>query len=280
MSQAGEQDPTVTNRYQAGTIIADGYVAVDSTKINSFGGGVAVGKNLTVGTVSTLGDNGVGVIELANATTIPSTNPVGGALIYATGSGTYTRDSNGDVWPTASPATNGGVVNGAISQTLPITQAINSTATVSQTLVIASCFISGGYSVGHIGFVTSTTAASSPTHWWTALLDKNYTQLAHSADQLTGAIVASTWFPLAMVTPFVTTYSGNYYLAVLIATSVTQPTLASGPSPIAAMVTGAGALSGLGGASSTGITAPGTDGVTVYSAPTATANVPFLYAAP
>lgn len=41
-----------------------------------------VANNVVVGSLGTLGDNGVGEIQLANATTVPTTNPTGGGVLY------------------------------------------------------------------------------------------------------------------------------------------------------------------------------------------------------
>lgn len=56
-------------------------------------------KNALVGSATALGDNGVGEIQLANATTVPTTNPTGGAVIYAsaTGAPVKLRDTAGKV---------------------------------------------------------------------------------------------------------------------------------------------------------------------------------------
>lgn len=52
-------------------------------------------RNLLVGANTALGDNGVGEIQLANAASIPSTNPTGGAAFYATGGQLATRNPQG-----------------------------------------------------------------------------------------------------------------------------------------------------------------------------------------
>jgi|SRR5579859_1081501 len=232
--------------------------------------------NLLIGAQTALGDNGNGELQLANTTSAPSTNPTGGALVYARNGGLLTRDPNGTVSTIISDPGGQGATTGAISESVPRIIVTTSAAPVSGTLYIQSTFIPAGISIGHIGFATGTTAASGPTHWWAALLDNTYKQQAHSTDQTTGAIAASTWFNLAMATPFVTTYTGTYYLALLIATSTTQPTiLQSSSTPAAQFWTGTGAPTPLpNGASTASLTAPGTDGTTTYAAPT-TASAPF-----
>lgn len=56
-------------------------------------------KNMLVGSSTALGDNGVGEIQIANATTVPTTNPTGGVTLYAsaTGAPLKIRDTAGKV---------------------------------------------------------------------------------------------------------------------------------------------------------------------------------------
>lgn len=92
----------------------DGVLAADSTNKNLYtriggawyyvpvttGGVFPVGTNLIVGGTASLGDNGSGEIQLTNATTVPTTNPTGGSLIYgesATTTPIKMRDVSGNV---------------------------------------------------------------------------------------------------------------------------------------------------------------------------------------
>jgi hypothetical protein len=52
-------------------------------------------QNITVGAEAALGDNGVGEIQLANAGTVPTTNPTGGITLYASGGNGYYRNPSG-----------------------------------------------------------------------------------------------------------------------------------------------------------------------------------------
>jgi hypothetical protein len=262
-----------------GNLTVTGNQAVSGTETVS--GNAAFALNTLVGSTTALGDNGIGEIQIANATSVPTTNPTGGAVLYATGGGAFYRDSAGDVWPVPSPATTGGFTSASITESCQYTQAANSIAPDSGTLTIASVFLTAGQAIGHLGMVTSTTAATNPVHWWLAILDNTYKLVATTADQLTGAIAASTWFSIATTATYTATYTGRYYLGVMIANSAgAQPTLCSGPLPAAAMITGTGASTPLlGGKSATALTAIGTVGTTVYAAPNAAANTPFMYAA-
>lgn len=177
------------------------------------------------------------------------------------------------------PASVYGVGSSSLAQTIPTYAASTSAAPVSGTLYVQAVFLPAGVNVKKIGFATGTTAASGPTHWWVALLDSSYKQQAHSADQATGALAASTWQNLTLATPYTTTYSGTYYLALMVATSTTQPTiLQAGSAPAAQFITGTGAPTPLpNGASTASLTTPGTDGTTTYTAPAAASAPFFLY---
>jgi len=168
---------------------------------------------------------------------------------------------------------------GALAETIPAYAATTAFTPTSGDLYIWAVHLGSGVSVGHVGFVTTTTAGATLNHWWTCLLDSTYTVRAASADQTSGAIGASTWFSLAMATAYTTTYSGLYYLGVMISDNAgTQPTLCgTSAGPLIAMMTGTGHPgSMLGGQSSTSQTAAPAVG-TVMTAPTATAAVPYLY---
>lgn len=243
-------------------------------------GNQTISGNLTVGSGTPTGDNGKGELQLAYANPVPTTNPSGGVAIYATDShGLFMRDNNGTVSSLLGNAQTSATTEGAVAETMHTYTASGSSSPASGTLYIQKVFIPAGKTVANIGFVTSTTAATGPTHWWAALLDNNYKQIAHSADQLTAAIPASTWQNLPMTAPVNITRTGTYYLAVMIA-ATTPPTLACATTaPLTVFVTGANAPTPFpNGASTSGLTAPGTDGSTVYAAPTATSAPYYLYA--
>lgn len=237
-------------------------------------------NNIEIGSTVPLGDNGIGEIQLANATTVPTTNPVGGALVYAVGGGVFHRDPSGAVNALISSSRAGVAMPGAIAETGNRFAATTAFTPVSGTLYIYSILLVAGESVGHIGFCTGATAANGPTHWWAALLDNGYKQQAHSADQLSTALPGSTWQNLAMVTPFMAAYTGTYYLSLMVTTTTTQPTVVGNTGIAAAQfITGANVPTPLvNGLSSTAQTVPGTDGVTIFATPTAAAQTMYMYA--
>lgn len=170
---------------------------------------------------------------------------------------------------------------GAIAETCHRYTASNTMSPASGTLYLMSTGLTIGQVVGHIGFGNGTTATTAASHWWLCLLDSSYTLCAHTADQLTTNVAASTWYALATVASYTATYTGQYYLGLMFAT-----TSGSQPTPVAPTFSAAGQfITGtnvptplLGGASSTGLTTPGTDGTTQYIAPTAAAGCAYMYA--
>ena len=247
---------------------------------NTVTGNLSVTGNETVsGTSSITGlvTDSAG-IKLPNIST-PAT-PSGATVLYSASGVPFVVDPNGGVWPLVAGGTASGGATSVIAETCHAYTASATATPTSGTLFIQRIFLSAGQSVGHIGFATGLTAANGPTHWWTALLDNGYKQQAHSADQTSTAIPASTWQNLAMATPYTATYTGAYFLAFTIVTSTTQPTLVSTTTvPNAAMINGSGALTPVpGGTSTAALTVPGTDNSTVYATPTAASNFYYLFA--
>jgi hypothetical protein len=266
------------------TVTATSYAATTTTVISggtlTMNGPIASSGNLIVGGTASLGDNGSGEIQLTNATSVPTTNPTGGGVIYARSGSVVHRDPNGRVSPLVSGPLSTGSTTNALAETVPRhSVSVVTTAFTSGNMIMSSVFIPAGISVGHIGFATGTTAGVTPTHWWAALLDNTFKQQAHSADQTSTALGASTWFNLAMATPFVTTYSGTYYLALVIAAGTVPSILQGSTTPAAQFWTGTSAPTPVPGGTSTttGLTTPGTDGTTTYGAPTAAAAPFYLY---
>ena len=220
-------------------------------------------------------------LSLPNAS-LPSA-PGSGVKLYAAGGGLFAVNVADAIWPLLNPSgSQGSPTTGAIAETIPLASVSTSGTPSSGVLTIQSIALEAGQSVGHIGFCTGTTATTNATHWWVALLDVAYTQQAHSADQGAVNLAASTWQSLAMVTPYVASYTGRFYLALMIAVSAgSVASILSGQNtPAAQLITGTGVPTPLvGGASTTALTTPGTDGSTVYIAPTAATPPYYLYAA-
>lgn len=230
-------------------------------------------------TLELTGGTMTGPLGLANAAAPAAV--AGTAVVYSASGAPWTVDPSGARRSMISPSVEQSAGSaGAICETSHRYTIAGTASPASGTLTIMAVSIAAGQSIGHIGWCTGSQAAVNPTHWWAALLDNTYTLQAHTADQLTAAMAASTWQLLPTVNPYVATYTGAYYLGLMVTTSTTQPSiLAPTFSPIIQLITGAnnpGPL--LGGPSSTSLTAPGTDGTTVYAAPTTITPALYMYA--
>lgn len=213
----------------------------------------------------------------------PAPAPVAGAsVLYSANGAPYAVDPSGVRHSMLSPSVEQSSSSAnAVCETSHRYTIAGTAQPASGTLVLMSVSMAAGQQIGHIGWCTGSQAAVNPVHWWACLLDSAFTLQAHTADQLTAPMPASTWQLLPTVAPYVSTYTGVYYLGLMVATSAgTQPSvLAPTFSPIIQLITGAnnpGPL--LGGPSTTGLTAPGTDGGTVYAAPTTVAQALYMYA--
>jgi hypothetical protein len=206
----------------------------------------------------------------------------GVATMYAANGTPYVVDPSGVRHSMISPSVEQSSASaGAVCETSHRYTIAGTAAPASGTLVVMSVSMAAGQSIGHIGWCTGSQAAVNPVHWWACLLDSTFTLRAHTADQLTAPMPASTWQLLPVVTPYVSTYTGVYYLGIMVATSAgTQPSiLAPTFSPIIQLITGAnnpGPI--LGGPSTASLTAPGTDGSTVYATPTTVTQALYMYA--
>jgi len=80
-----------TNLYRA----AASLLQTDQTFVS--GQSIRATSNLVVGASTVLGDNGVGELQLTNATTAPTTNPTGGVAVYSQAGVVKTRNPQGSV---------------------------------------------------------------------------------------------------------------------------------------------------------------------------------------
>jgi hypothetical protein len=108
----------------------------------------------------------------------------------------------------------------------------NAALLTSGTLSLHAIWLPAGLPVGHIFFMSGTTAAGTPTNYWFGLWDSSRRQLCLTANQLTAAWAANTGKSLAVAsslyaaaaTTFVTSYSGLYYVGIMVA-ATTVPSL-------------------------------------------------------
>lgn len=140
--------------------IGPGTATRDTTFGRAASGVGYVTNSLLVGSATDLGDNGVGEIKLANATTTPTTNPTGGLLAYSSAGLLNTRS------PSSLVQTVGGLVQ---SQTSTVTVSNTSTITALQSFTVPANDIAAGavYELTGFGvFSTSGTPNLTFTMLW------------------------------------------------------------------------------------------------------------------
>lgn len=113
-------------------------------------------KNVLVGSTSVLGDNGVGEIQLANATTAPTTNPTGGAVIYA---------NSASATPVLIRDTAGNVRSAADSFFVLATNPTFTSASQTATTVLLAVDASATYLMECQLIISNTTGSTTPS--WT-----------------------------------------------------------------------------------------------------------------
>ena len=132
---------------------------------------------------------------------------------------------------------NPAAITNVLGQTFPDWHATGTVyALTSGTTFLSRINIQAGVKITNIWF-HSGGAGSTITHMWAGLLDKTLVSpvlLANSPDTLAtvGTVAASTPISYTLTTPFTTTYSGLYYL-LLVITASTQPTWNCAPSQAA-----------------------------------------------
>lgn len=147
--------------------------------------------------------------------------------------------------------------SGAISETVPrVVCGGTAVSLASGTLQMQAIFLPKNVTVTSISF-RSTGAASTPTHWWFALLNSSRVYLRSTGDQTTTAWGATTTKTVNLSSTFVTTYEGLHYLGIMM-TGTTPTTLPA--STTTANIAGVAPI--LGGTSTTGLTTAQSDGVT------------------
>lgn len=145
-------------------------------------------KNALIGSSTALGDNGVGEIQLANATTVPTTNPTAGVTIYAesgSAAALKIRDTAGQVR---------GLVDGfaiaASNQTTTSTSQVASTALVIPVQANATYIMDASLLFNQTNAITfshSWTGPASATMVWGDIQTKTKIATITGTDTWTGS---------------------------------------------------------------------------------------------
>lgn len=165
--------------------------------------------------------------------------------------------------------------SGAIAESFPRGTGVTiaTTAITSGTLRLVAIEIPSNKSISNISVLSGSTAATSPTAQWFALIDSAFNVLAKTADDTTTAWAANAVKTLAIASPFPTTYSGLYYVGILVV-AATPPTLTS-------LNDGNAAINAIppfiSGNSTTGLTTPASLGATATALSVAVTSKFYAY---
>jgi hypothetical protein len=124
-----------------------------------------------------------------------------------TAGGLSTMATGQNLWSSPSPA---------LGETFPRVQGSGSQALTSGTLAVMGITLPQYLTVSNITMAVKGTAAATVTHGWYVLLDSNLVVRAVTADQTSGTQWGSTQtaYTYAVATPYVTTYTGLFYLGI------------------------------------------------------------------
>lgn len=151
----------------------------------------------------------------------------------------------------------------AIAETMPIYAATGSVQAPSGTLQLAAINLAKGTVVSNITFLRSSATGASTTRWWFSLLDNAYMLRAVTAGQTTAPAAGNT-VTLPLAAAYTATYTGQYYVGVMCSGSSSPGWAGSAINPPTNIIPGIGGING----TDTGLSTPGTPGVTQYHAPT------------
>ncbi len=167
---------------------------------------------------------------------------------------TYT-DNGGFVKPNSNTPylNNRFVLSGALFETLDrnLCDEVNSSVLSSGRLSLQAIYIPKDTLVSSISFWSATTALATATNQLFGLYDSSFNLLRQSVNDGATAWAANSIKTLALSSTFTTTYSGIYYLGIMVA-ATTVPTLKGNTAKTGGQL-GAGAPS-MGGTSTTGLT--------------------------
>lgn len=119
---------------------------------------------------------------------------------------------------------------GPVIQNIDIRQVTTGTTAIADgTLYLTTIDLPMGFTVSTIYWLSGTTAlvngGGSP-HYWTGLFDKSRVNRGQSADNTSKTIGQSSLISDAMSAPFTTTYAGQHYIGIMVASAGgTQPTM-------------------------------------------------------
>lgn len=200
--------------------------------------------------------------------------PAGGQAIYEDGAGWSVYTANGILLSGAVPLNmfdSAFFVTGCKAETFSrkLVPEVNTALLTTGRLSLESIAIREGELLTSISFWSATTAAGTPTNQLFGLYDNNLNLLRSSVNGTTAAWAANTRKTLDLTSTFTTTYSGLYYLGIMV-TATTVPTMKGYTARTGGQLNAA--APSMGGTSNTGLTtalpnpanAPGTVTTSVW----------------
>ena len=155
--------------------------------------------------------------------------PAGGMAVYEDGMGWSVYSSNGIMLNGAVPLNmfeSAFFLTGCKAETFPrkLVPEVNVALLSTGRLSLEAIAIRSGETLSSISFWSATTAAGTPTNQLFGLYDNNLNLLRSSNNDTTTAWAANTRKTLNLTSTYTTTYSGLYYLGIMV-TATTVPTL-------------------------------------------------------
>lgn len=145
------------------------------------------------------------------------------------------------------------VLSGALYETFDrcLCDEVNTAALSSGRLSLQAIYLPAGTTINSISFWSATTALATGTNQLFGLYDQNLNLLRSSVNDTSIAWAANSRKTLSLTSAFTTTYSGLYYLGIMVA-ATTVPTLKGNTAKTGGQLN-AGTPS-MGGTSTTGLT--------------------------
>lgn len=183
--------------------------------------------------------------------------PAGGMAVYEDNLGWQVLNAQGQLLTTNSsnPSwfNNRKVLSGALYETFDrdLCDEVNTSLLSSGRLSLQAIYIPAGVTINSISFWSATTAGATLTNQLFGLYDNNLNLLRSSVNDTSTAWAANSRKTLALTSAFTTTYSGLYYLGIMV-TATTVPTIKGNTAKTGGQLN-AGAPP-MGGTSNTGLT--------------------------
>lgn len=145
------------------------------------------------------------------------------------------------------------VLSGALYETFDriLCYEVNTALLSSGRLSLQAIWLPAGVTISSISFWSATTAAGTPTNQLFGLFDSSLNLLRSSTNDTTTAWAANSRKTLSLTSTFTTTYSGIYYLGLMV-TATTVPTIKGNTARTGGQMQAA--APSMGGTSTTGLT--------------------------